>query len=299
MALSGGPSADPNNPRGVNAGNPLETAARMAAWPTPNAMGGGQTSRGGDRKDELLIGGLVGSWATPTTRDHKDGYSEGTVDENGLLGRQVWQVGWPTPTMNNAQNSVIASQETAENEAVRRGWNNSLAVAAFAPWPTPNTINNGVGEDYQAKIRRGMNPGLNPADAAALVLPTPWATPTACSPNSLRGYGQDPETRKAGGHAVNLQDQVRLTASGPTPSGSPAATEKRGQLNPDFSLWLMGIPIEWALCVPRETQSVLRKRKNLLLPPSTQCANWSDEAGTCTAAYCRFPDCDPSMKGKT
>jgi hypothetical protein len=240
------------------------------------------------------VSGLVGSWATPTTRDHKDGFCEGTVEENSLLGRQVWQVGWPTPMAPNADSGNSDFTRKVELAMGQR----ETVNGRLSPWPTPNTINNGVGEDYQAKIRRGMNPGLNPADAAALVLPTPWATPTACSPNSLRGYGQDPETRKAGGHAVNLQDQVRLTASGPTPSGSPAATEKRGQLNPDFSLWLMGIPIEWALCVPQETQSVLRKRKNLLLPPSTQCANWSDEAGTCTATHCRFPDCDPSMKGK-
>jgi len=29
-------------------------------------------------------------WATPTTRDHKDGASDGTVPINALLGRQVW-----------------------------------------------------------------------------------------------------------------------------------------------------------------------------------------------------------------
>ena len=45
---------------------------------------------------------------------------------------------------------------------------------------------------------------------------TGWQTPTACSPNSLRGQGQDPMKRKAGGHAVNLQDEVTL-AGWPTP----------------------------------------------------------------------------------
>ena len=39
-----------------------------------------------------------------------------------------------------------------------------------------------------------------------------WLSPTACSPNSLRGSGQDPEKRKSGGHAVNLQDQVLLAS---------------------------------------------------------------------------------------
>ncbi len=85
-----------------------------------------------------------------------------------------------------------------------------------------------------------------------------WVSPTACSPNSLRGNGQDPEKRKAGGHAVNLQDQVHLTDFGTPPTGSPAATEKPGrslQLNPVFSLWLMGFGIEWLMCA----QNMARK----------------------------------------
>lgn len=34
-------------------------------------------------------------WPTPTTRDHKDGASVGTVPINGLLGRAVWLAGIP------------------------------------------------------------------------------------------------------------------------------------------------------------------------------------------------------------
>lgn len=37
----------------------LSNMAALAAWPTPNAMEGGQTSRSGERKDELLMGGMV------------------------------------------------------------------------------------------------------------------------------------------------------------------------------------------------------------------------------------------------
>jgi len=47
-----------------------------------------------------------------------------------------------------------------------------------------------------------------------------WLSPTAGSPNSLRGQGQDPSVRQAQGHTVNLQDQVRL-ASWPTPNAGP------------------------------------------------------------------------------
>jgi hypothetical protein len=34
-------------------------AQHLSAWPTPNAMEGGQTSRSGERKDEMLMGGMV------------------------------------------------------------------------------------------------------------------------------------------------------------------------------------------------------------------------------------------------
>jgi len=44
-----------------------------------------------------------------------------------------------------------------------------------------------------------------------------WPTPTAGSPNSLRGNGQDPMKRKEGGHQVNLTDAVTL-AHWPTPT---------------------------------------------------------------------------------
>lgn len=41
--------------------------AQTAPWPTPNTMEGGQTSRGGSRKDELLMGGLVQDAGTTST----------------------------------------------------------------------------------------------------------------------------------------------------------------------------------------------------------------------------------------
>src|SRR5690606_33749605 len=88
-------------------------------------------------------------------------------------------------------------------------------------------------------------------------------------------------TRWKDGEARNLEDQARMagyptptvddannatrksgkfqsltrTARGMMPSGSPAPTERRGVLNPAFSLWLMGFPDEWHSCGVRAMQS--------------------------------------------
>lgn len=50
----------------------LPRQANLAGWPTPNTMTGGQTSRGGDRKGELLMGGAaqMAGWPTPRAQDN-------------------------------------------------------------------------------------------------------------------------------------------------------------------------------------------------------------------------------------
>jgi hypothetical protein len=73
-------------------------AARLSGWPTPNAMQGGSTSRGGDRKDELLIGGLVqglSGWNTPRATDGTNG-GPNARDSSGAPHLSA-QVMFPTP----------------------------------------------------------------------------------------------------------------------------------------------------------------------------------------------------------
>lgn len=85
-----------------------------------------------------------------------------------------------------------------------------------------------------------------------------WPTPDT----NQRGGPQDPEKRKAGGHSVTLQDQVH----GVLATGSPARTEKRGQLSPNHSRWLMGYSAEHLSCAPTEMPSFRKSRHNLSKP---------------------------------
>jgi hypothetical protein len=56
----------------------LPRQANLAGWPTPNTMTGGQTSRGGDRKGELLMGGAaqMAGWPTPNASNVKNAYQD-------------------------------------------------------------------------------------------------------------------------------------------------------------------------------------------------------------------------------
>jgi hypothetical protein len=56
-----------------------------------------------------------------------------------------------------------------------------------------------------------------------------------------------------------LNNQVK---HGLTFAGSPAQTESKGQLNPAFSLWLMGYPPEWLNSAPPATRLSRKSRQN-------------------------------------
>lgn len=105
-------------------------------------------------KDFILSG-----WPTTTTRDHKDGDCEGTVEINGLLGRQVWLAGWPTTT---AQDYSRGNKESRPQDT---GIPLSQQVI-LAGWPTTTTSNNGTGAGTQ-----GREGGENLQTAVQLVGP--------------------------------------------------------------------------------------------------------------------------------
>ncbi len=83
----------------------LGGVAKLASWPTPmsaptSAASHNQVSGQWRRSMEAC---LPASWATPTTRDHKDGSYTPNVSENALLARPVSRAArspWSTPRAN-------------------------------------------------------------------------------------------------------------------------------------------------------------------------------------------------------
>jgi hypothetical protein len=112
--------------------------------------------------------------------------------------------------------------------------------AALAGWPTPNTINNGSGEDPEAKIRRGMNPGLNPADAARLA---GWPTPVTNDDNKSveahlamkKRMGERDGTGSNRTAITSLQVMAQI-AGWPTPNTMTGGQTSRGGDRKDEAL---------------------------------------------------------------
>ena len=162
------------------------SAAQLSAVPTPNAMEGGQTSRSGKRKGELLMGGIVqlASVCSPTAQDCSRG---------GKPARP-WDTGVPL-----TQQVALAVVTTPS----ARDWKDSPGMSLTA-----------VNPDGSERTRLDL-----------------------------------------------LPRQAQLAASGPDATGGGAETGSTGQLNPDYSLWLMALPPEFSSCAERAMASLRRRRQ--------------------------------------
>ena len=128
----------------------------------------------------------------------------------------------------------------------------------LAHWPTTTTTKDSASSGSRNYPKTATHhPGTTLTDAARMAEPAPWRTPTSLTRST--------ELNREAGDSCSLR-HTRLQASGALPTGSPAQTEKPGQLNPAHSRWLMGLPPAWDDCAPTVTRSSRRLRSSSSKP---------------------------------
>jgi len=91
--------ADKGGPNQRDSNGAPHLTMQTAHWQTPKTPSGGNSSRVGERKGELLLKGQAENWPTPQSRDDKNPrkkmMSDGGWDRNRNLGDMT--PNWPTP----------------------------------------------------------------------------------------------------------------------------------------------------------------------------------------------------------
>jgi hypothetical protein len=151
---------------------------------------------------------------------------------------------WPTTRATDGLKGS-RSPEGVAKELARKGNLDELAsVATLTSWAAPSArdfkSNEGSEAFHQARAEQTRGKPLS-EQAHQMVA---WSTPRA----NKRGF---PDAHGS-----------REEPSGLPAIGSPAPTEKRGQLSPDHSRWLMGYSAGHLSCVPMEMPSSRKSRPN-------------------------------------
>ena len=169
-----------------------------------------------------------GSWQTPKVATGKYQYSNGDHNAKFLnLEGQAELAVWPTPMAGTPAQKGY--NEAGNTDSGRK-------TVKLAAWATPTTRDfksESATDEFNEK-RWGHSRG-KPLSAQAAA----WSTPRA---------------NKWGFPDAHGSQETPLTDSGETPNGLPAQTEKRGQLDPDHSRWVMGYSAAHLSCAPTAMQ---------------------------------------------
>jgi hypothetical protein len=244
----------------------LHSQANLAAWATPRSTEKGHSTgnpdRAEDKKSRLEDQVFLSAWATPAERDWKGANSHLHVTETGtgrmhmdqLANQAKHLAGWPTPMAGTpAQNG---NNEAGNNDSSRK-------TVELASWPTPRQTDPKCG-NIQTENCTG-------SDLTKFTQLAAWPTPNCPNGGRVQSDAVTMSQRKPDGtkaqaaleNVAQLSGPVRLTASGEVLTGSDAAMESSGQLNPAHSRWLMGVPPAWDDFASTAMRSVFQRRKRL------------------------------------
>jgi len=216
------------------------------------------------------------SWPTPSVRDYKD---TGNLDKsrfrksgkegNDTVPRVAYGIApWATP--NTMDHLALRSDEALlkQSTTVRKGrtFPNNLreqvdprSQEIYASGKIPPPFIAETGNLDKSRFRKSGKEGNDTVPRVAYGI-APWATPNTMDHMKQRSDEALARAKQKAG-CSNLKDQIPY--SGEVQKSSTAETENTvpSQLNPRFSLWLMGYPIEWAYCAERVTQSSRKRQR--------------------------------------
>ena len=228
-----------------------------------------KTTPSGRRLPWLVASGLrtkdsestgLDRWATPQARDYRSGASKRFIhpDRSNDLNDQVQLTPWPTPDASERgprkADLIRGSQVIRRGSGQVRGMDIQTA-ATLASWATPRSVEAGHSTGNPA---RAMDKKSRIEDQVFLAS---WATPTTRDHKDGKSDGTAPTNSLLGREVWHAKSAARLTASGEMLTGSDAEMESGGQLNPEHSRWLMGLPPEWGSGGVTAMQSLQNKRK--------------------------------------
>ena len=177
------------------------------------------------------------SWATPASRE-AGGTAERFLERKRQDGRMgvsltslALQASWVSPQASDGHGSGKNQHTSSLDKQIKY----------LFGWPT-------AARDWKSSASNKHGDNARPLNEVARL--SSWATPR------VTANGNHGSPKRATDGRARLEDQVHGAIS----NGSPAGTASTGQLNPAFSLWLMGYPTEWLSCAPSETPSSLKSR---------------------------------------
>jgi hypothetical protein len=191
-----------------------------------------------------------GCTSLPTPRSVESGHTTGNparaFDKKSRLEDEVFLASLPTPQTHDIE---TRGNTEADRHYLPHDLSNAAMLASVA---TPTEKDHARGNKEARPWDTGV-PLTQQVALATVATPAHRDYRTA----NLKTY-QERGGRKKG---EQLQNQVRHLVSGPTATGGMGKTESGGQLNPEYSRWLMGLLTAFSSCADTAMQSVRLSRK--------------------------------------
>lgn len=190
--------------------------------------------------DQAMLSAVPTPIASKNTPSQRDDFTPNLANVATLASVPTQMAGTPTQKGYNEAGSTD----------YERKMDVALGLRETVNSPKLTTVSTPTAQDHSrgGKPARPQDTGVPLSQQAALAT---VASPSARDWKDTSGMsetGVDPDG-SIRSRLDQLPRQAQLAASGQTATGGTGATESTGQLAPDYSRWLMGLPPEWCDCV--------------------------------------------------